>query len=572
MVHTVKDKVLVIAFAAGRLRLLFVICMLLLLACGAGGCSGGNETDRLLADIEDKIYDHGSYSDSARLLVDSICRATSLSRRGEALKNLILSQTNLLPNITQDNDSIESQAVDYFENTRDLKLLMRAQIERGYARIHIGELDKAIYDALDALQYASSVNDSLGVGKAELLLANIYREGYRSDLSIPHREKAVELLRKSGRVTDRFLGTQYALIAWDYHNIGDNERSIFLLDSLLATGEFTNRPTVAFMRNTLMYPYVVTGQFDKARQQFDSIRGYYTEGRMNEANWDIIIQMFMGMNHSDSVRYYLNILKDNYGDHDGNWHYYELSHRIEADAGDYKRAYHDLLKARNIMDSRVIKTNKVSPEVAEKDYWDLKAKESQEKEVYRKKLTVVIFMLLIIVIACGIALYFRIKAKHRLELDDSLYQINDLKNQIERFAVNVPSRDVVNAVLSPLDKLGRGYCINTGLPYDSSKELYADIQKTVEGIKSPAYLDNMVAMADLVYNGIITELVDSQQWKGKVADLHLIALKLMGFSPKSISFFLGVTPAAYYTRLKRVRCRIAKSSFVEKDLLMSLIG
>lgn len=547
-----------------RLLPLFLYAVLLLFC----SCHRENDTDRLLAEIEDRMYLNSMYTDSAKILVDSICRSTALSERGEALKNLILSQANTWPNITQDDDSVESLVVDYFMKTGDPKQLMRAQLNRGYIRIHTNELDKAIPDALDALQYASSVNDSLGVAKAELLLANIYRQAYRSDLAIPHREKSVELLRKLGYANNSFFGTQYAIIAWDYHHIGDNEKSINMMDSLLTTGEFTDSATVAFMRNMLMCPYVVTDQLDKAENVFDSIRGYYLENR-GLANWYIVIQMFLEKHQTDSAKYYLDILKDNYGEKDGNWYYYEFSHLIEAASGDYEQAYDDLFTARNIMDSRRKMTKSASPEVAERDYWDASLQKEQENASQRKRIISIVLFTGLIILALGMVKYIRLKRIHRMEIEENLFNIRELQKAVARIkTTNTGAADVVKSVIDPLNILSTEYFAYMDCPYDGTSQFLEQIGHEMENLRTEAYLDKIVTIADSIHNGELQQLRESQL-KLKPTEVYLLALKLISFSPKSICWFLKIKPATYYTRWKRLRHKLLEesSSIGEKILL-----
>lgn len=535
-------------------------------------CHRSNETDCLLSEIEDKLYVRGNFADTARCLVDSICSSTPISERGEALKNLILSETNVWPNLTQDDDSIESHAVDYFKQNGDKKLLMRAQIQRGYARIHLGQPDKAIIDALDALRYASAMNDSMSIGRAELLLANIYRDVYRSDLSIPHRERALKLMSKFENTTPDFLGTQYAIIAWDYHNIGNNARSITILDSLLTTKGFEDPATKAFIRNTLMYPCVVTGQFDKARQQFDSIREYYRGANSNKANWDIVIQMFRINNQPDSVRYYLDILKDNNKDTEGNWFFYEFSHLIEAEAGDYESAYRDLLISKSIMESRRKRSKMASPEVAERDYWDATLQAERKDALQRKRIALLVLFGGLVVLFLGLIKYIGLKRKHRMEIEENLFNVHELQKALEQVKkTDTDTIDVIKSAIDPINVLSTEYFAYMDCPYDGTSKLLERIGKEMENLRTNEYMDKIVVIADTINNGELNILSQDIRLKLKPVDVYLLALKLLSFSPKSICWFLKIKPAAYYTRWKRVKHKIkGESTGVGEEILLKI--
>lgn len=553
-----------------QLHMLPAFVVVILLGCLAVSCHRENDTDRLLADIEQKLYVNAAYADSARLLVDSISSESTLTQRGEVLKTLILTGADIWFKTETDSDSAISYAVDYFRDAGDENMVMRAKITRGYVRIHTGKLDDAMYDALDALQYATSDNDSVGMAKTELLLADIYREAYRSDLSILHREKSLAVWRKLGFENQLFWGTQNAVIAWDYHHCGNNERSIAICDSLLTSGQFTDLAAVSFIRQILMCPYVATGQYDKAKQQFDSIRGYYLNGQKMSMNWYIVIKMFMEMNQPDSARRYLEILKDNYGATDGNWHYHEFSHLMDAESGNYENAYYNLMAARNIMDSRSFKTKNVSPEDVERDYNAMIANDIQHKEIMSRRVIVCLTILLLVIVVGGMFIHSRIKIKQKLELEENLFRINELQKLIEqKTALDTELEDVAKLMIRPLKILSAEYSVHAdGRDEDSSKKL-DNVVKEMENLRTEEYLDRIVAVADVMYGGGLMRLEKDFQFKR--SEIYLLALRLMEFPPKSICWFLRIKPAAYYTRWKRLRRKITEnSSSVGQSLLAKI--
>ena len=62
----------------------------------------------------------------------------------------------------------------------------------------------------------------------------------------------------------------------------------------------------------------------------------------------------------------------------------------------------------------------------------------------------------------------------------------------------------------------------------------------------------------MLYDGILTK-IKVEIPKMKKADRYLIALKLAGFSPKSICLLLNLTPTNYYTKWQRIRNRTCEA-------------
>lgn len=62
----------------------------------------------------------------------------------------------------------------------------------------------------------------------------------------------------------------------------------------------------------------------------------------------------------------------------------------------------------------------------------------------------------------------------------------------------------------------------------------------------------------MLYDGILTK-IKVEIPKMKKADIYFIALKLAGFSPKSICLLLNLSPTNYYTKWQRIRNRVCET-------------
>lgn len=106
-----------------------------------------------------------------------------------------------------------------------------------------------------------------------------------------------------------------------------------------------------------------------------------------------------------------------------------------------------------------------------------------------------------------------------------------------------------------LDKLTTVYFTSRS---DTPDLIIKSIETQLDRLKSDESLELLCKKIDLLYDGILSR-IKSEIPKMKTADIYFIALKLAGFSPKSICFFLDITPTNYYTKWQRIRNRLAES-------------
>lgn len=263
MVHTVKDKVLVIAFAAGRLRLLFAACVVMPLACVVGGCSGDGDARRLLDRAEVLMEEH---PDSALAAVDSIDPGVLHSDCDRARYALLTTQAMVKNYRPVESDSLISVAVSYYRREAPSSPeMMKSLFYQAQVRYDLDYYDAAIVPAMKSRELAIEGDDTYWRAKTAELVADIYYQSYYNQEVITYNQEAVEYYKLAGKIRNH----RYALcdLAANYGYNGQKAESYKIFDSILNLAEMKNG-----QMDTLMFKYCLMSYFPIAIKFHDRIK------------------------------------------------------------------------------------------------------------------------------------------------------------------------------------------------------------------------------------------------------------------------------------------------------------
>lgn len=218
------------------------------------------------------------------------------------------------------------------------------------------------------------------------------------------------------------------------------------------------------------------------------------------------------------------------------------------------------MKADSIMKCRGYNAMSCEPLIAVSDFHNVKSIERAAIVKSRNTEILVVVVSAIAIIILLVVIYVKDKKRQREKEMMKLMEISDLKEQLEHKKIDSHVAELLfKSGFESLDLLTTEYfmSINTGRSISGS--LYRNIDRQLDKLRSEKALDSLSEKVDLLYNGLLSKLAEALP-SMKKGDIHFIALKVAGFSPKSICLFLNISPTNYYTKWQRIRTRIANTS------------
>lgn len=538
-----------------RLLPLAVAVMLPLLS----SCHRENATDRQLAEIEERMESDTTDFDSIVTWLSAIPDSTIDTPYRKALYDCLMARARYFSGSRVLDDSLVSIAIDVFKEKNDLPHLTKALITRGYLSLGRYEHVMCMADAIDGLDLARSIDDTLSMARAEELMALNFGAAYRRDSALVHYWKSAELYSSIGRqsqATNEYMNTAVYLA-----EVGRLDEAITMLDSIRRETAPDDSIRQTGIYNKLMWFYTNAGRFADAETAFRQSLSYMNGKMYKSFDWRNVIEMYYAASKPDSVQKYLEVLKDHYYGGDGNWHYYAYNKLLAAERGDYEEAYCYYLAADSIMSCRSYRAHTCEPLVAVNEYHNARNIELAAKIEHRNTVIMVVVISSLVIIALVVVMYVTYRRRQREKNMMMLMEIADLKEQLDSKKIDTDLAEVLfKSGFESLDVLTSEYfrSLNTGRGL--SESIYKNLDKQLDKLRSDEALDRLSEQVDLLYGGILSKLAEIPSIKKN--DIHFIALKLAGFSSKSICLFLNLSPTNYYTKWQRIRNRVGEASIV----------
>jgi len=544
--------------------------MLLLLACGAGGCSGGNETDRLLADIETRFDDSVVYSVRLQSRLDSIPRSAIDNRRRQSLYDLLYTKTTVYQGIYPPDDSVLNRAVDYFKREGDRRRLVEALMLRSACYLHSRKFLNAMADAIEARDISYNMGDTLLMARVEQLLMFTFEPVYEKDSVFNHAQRSSAFYAAQGQLTNVRKMKVYSAIYMN--SMGRTDEALTLVDSILRATPETDSMAIGEIYNRSIWMYVLKGDYPSAERAFRNASRYFERRSLDNIDWRYVLSMFYGAGEIDSVEHYLPVMREHCLTGDGNDFYFRYRQLVAEKRGDYKGAYDNLRRYDSIQTGRHDVVITQSPAIVTSGYYNQKAVQERQRVQARNSVIAIISVSSLIVVSLLIIVIILQRQRQRVRELNTLMEIADLKTQLDS---NYIDRRVAEqwfkSGFEALDKLAKEYFAVSFIGRAAPEMLFRNITARLEQFKSRQSLDNLVEKVDRLHNGLLTE-VSADVQRLKRGDIHFIALRVAGFSPKSICFFLGITPTNYYTRWQRIRRRMEDGATASVHKLFQILA
>lgn len=512
-----------------------------------------------MAEIEERLESDTTDLDSVLKMLSAIPDSTIDTSYRKALYDCLMARARYLSGSRVLDDSLVSEAIDVFKERNDLPHLTKALINRGYLFLGRYEHVRCMADAIDGLDLARSIDDTLSMAKAERLMALNFGAAYRRDSALVHHWKSADLYSSIGRQSQATYG--YMTTAVYLGEVGRLDEAIDMMDSIRRETAEDDSVRLMAIYNRLMRFYTNAGRFSDAEAAFRKSSSYMNGKMYKSFDWRNVVEMYYAASKPDSVQKYLEVLKDNYYGGDGNWHYYNYNKLLAAERGDYKGAYSYYLAADSIMNCRSYRARAYEPLIAFNEYHNIKNIEQTAKIEHRNAVILVVVISALVIIALLAVMYVTYRKRQREKDLTRLMEIADLKEQLDSKRIGTDVAEVLfKSGFESLDILTSEYfrSLNTGRGL--SESFYKNLDKQLDKLRSDEALDRLSERVDLLYDGILSKLAEIPSIKKH--DIHFIALKLAGFSSKSICLFLNLSPTNYYTKWQRIRNRVEESHLV----------
>ncbi|MDE6285775.1 MAG: hypothetical protein K2L99_02125, partial [Muribaculaceae bacterium] len=171
------------------------------------------------------------FPDSAMRILNNIDTAMLKSHGDKMLFWLLYAQAR----VKTDNDTVIDLAqrgvIKYFDAKSDDNRLMRALYYNAFNAFLRGDLDKAIADACNSMDFAKKSQDAYWCARNSELIADLYDRTYMLDEERKFRQMAYEYYTACGREVNRLW--VFRDLACNYACLGDTAEFYALIDSAI---------------------------------------------------------------------------------------------------------------------------------------------------------------------------------------------------------------------------------------------------------------------------------------------------------------------------------------------------
>lgn len=207
---------------------LSISCVFLAVTTIFQGCKGNHATRQL--ETAEAIIDENA--DSALSILQNI-HTSSLSRENDkAIYNLLITQAKEKNFIAIENDSLITDAAEYFLKAGDRQRAMKALNYQGnIRRERLNDNNKAIISYLQAYQIATELDDKFWIGMTARGIADVYGDSFKGKDDVKYSQIAYSNMKESGK--QQYIDYALLDLAEAYHTARDYEKAVKLENDVL---------------------------------------------------------------------------------------------------------------------------------------------------------------------------------------------------------------------------------------------------------------------------------------------------------------------------------------------------
>lgn len=554
-----------------------LLLFLLPMAVCVSGCNSSG-VDSSLTAIEQTL---DNATDSAEILpaireLDSIAQL-SLSGSRRDLVSLLTVQSRHKQHIPVAEDSlIFILGKRYGNPSADMRHQMKWHFYRGIARMQLTDYRGAIYDALHAVNLSSRIPDTLFMAKSHELLADVYRKILYVSPAIEHRRKSINFYNAIGRDINAAWGAISLIdeLRWN----GQHVMALQTIDSL-KNANITDSSFLAKLHESAIDVYVDLHKDEDALKSFGLMRSFCGDMFTYQMDYAFVINMFTATNQIDSAKYYSEFAVK----YDSAYYCGSLGQQLNIWAiatkeKDYSRATDAAREVIELTNATTRNTLSFQSSLASNDYY-LEIAEEEKSRSNRKSTIILIIAVTSAIALSSIALYIRYnnKANQRMinakqleneqlrhEMSLLIDNISLMETRQEETSTRISQESdslrkemlmLLNSGINTFDAVANDYFINQNANMPNHEPSLKQLEAEIAFFKSDRFLNGIINIA----NGLNNNIIDEFQLKNpkiKPIDCRILALKLVGFSTRSISLILDISIEKFYSRWRRIRAKI----------------
>lgn len=539
-------------------------------------------TERIILRAETLMEDSLDI-DSASALIASLDRE-SLDNDDRPLFDLISAELRYKSFIDDTDDSLMTVASLFFEDKGDRQRQMRSKLMVGRIQYHANDLQKSIVSALEGLDIAESLRDTLYMARLNDLIADIYDASCNNQAAINWKQKAAALYKTTDR-TDTYLYTLIEL-SNQYYNDRQHQRSIELIDSVLQIIEPYDSSIFISLKRSSLFPMVMLQRYDEAKEIIDTLMSFKSIFKLNSYDYSFLVLLNVHDGDFVSASRNLELAKrtvtsdgEKFGFYDAQKVYYEATENKDSLLAIYKR----LCKDHNITIQKIMNQNTFR---TERDFYSAKAREESENvKRYRTRLIYLSVIAIIIISFLLILHRLKINRKNRKLIQSMSDFINFSDNARKN---NLVVSEIRNELGSSKEEIKELTDLTDGLFHDSfnlinklsneyffiktdakSREnILKEVSETIKKMSSPEQLVKIEAGLNKISDNIISKL-RTQVPTLTETDISFLTYFYAGFDYRSICLFMNITAGNFYNRRTRTKAKIENSDATDKETFLT---
>ncbi len=462
------------------------------------------------------------------------------------------------------------------------KDIVRGAFYRAYYAFQNGDIEDAVNYALIAKEIAEENKLYLWCGRIASLMVDISEYTYNYQEYILNAKEAANYFLK----IDSIHHYQFAIleIAHIYSNLGKTKEGLKLLDSVFKDNNYYAPSVEYYSKEIRASLYLRDHNAEKALKTLKEIPESYFIGSFEERVFEGLIYVELGkLEKADSV--VSLVMKEGNEDEFSHPDFLRVRAALAFARGDYKNAY--LLEeqmADNLYETIEGMMANSSVKLQSKFYDELSSHRKRDY-IFRRNIFAAALVLLLAVIVVGGLSWRRAYVRRRRELTAKEEQLADLRHDADRLVADMrASRREAETASREAQSYRQTYAAMTdtlnfilsqtgGIADTSSQSMRQKrIDDIVVRIESPEFMKPVEDYIDSRTGGLIadtrTAFADGEI---KDRDYHLLMLLALGMSTQGVMAALGLNQSTFYTRRKRLRERIASSSFPRRDELLAYL-
>ena len=522
--------------------------------------------------------------DSSWTILNAIDTAAISSEANRAYFAMLYAQCQYKVYIYETDDSLISTAVDYYTRHDDRDKLMRSYYYRGIIHMTNNAYAKSISDVVMAERLARRLKDTLFMARTNETLADLYNRAFNMKEAVNKRKMALEYYKViPGKERNVLFCT--VDLARNYSPEGNHDKSLHILDSLLAVVPATDTVLLSYIYGTYIFTYYYAEKPSKAVESFYRLKELSPNNYGGFAPIPKIAQNFMNNGQIDSANHYLALYSKSqdpfYEDL-----YYAVKYDLAKEKGRYDSALVYLENESRISNSKEDKMFSDNIAVVEKNSIE---KENEENLGKISKLSsmVKLSLLLIVIIFLAVMLLRMKIVYQRRELEEKLYAVNQLSKEIRGMEADMGKlneelrtkteaeeskadkekqishqnkllESALENHIEMLDEMSSEYFDKKDAELPTRASMLKTIEKEIVKLSNTSSIGRFKEIVNSSQDNILTEISEEVPNLSET-DMTFLTLKLSGFSAKSICLVMDWQLGNYYNRRTRIKNKITLS-------------